>query len=410
MALDPSIEPSGGRTRPPTGLMSLDPAVEPSRKTTAPSARAASVATSLPPAQRADGTVPSAAEAALPGLFRPPEPVVQQRRRIQVAATGVGGIVLAVVTVVLWFANRPPPPKTGSVHFAVTDKATVTDHYLAGLPRLDLPDVAVVVARVVAPVARSLLPQGAPAPEVVLTRADEAVAFSTPDGRLVLSQGMLMTLSSQAELAALAAHLLAHQTRYHLDDAIDAEASALVPEVRAAVGSNMATPGGTRVATVDLWHTYSDAEEVEADAAAVIALRRANWDATALRTLWQRLEGGSPKPALVMRHPLTPARRAAIEAAEQLRLQGSDLVRGDAGRNNAVEYQAWVKDVIVPPAVVVTRAAGAPTTTTTTAATASEPVVTRTTTPVAALKVTRKELPPEPPAAPTPRSARDAND
>ena len=133
-------------------------------------------------------------------------------------------------------------------------------------------------------------------------------------------------LSSQAELAALAAHLLAHQTRYHLDDAIDAEAKVLVPEVRAAVGSNMATPGGTRVATVDLWHTFSDAEEMEADSAAIIALQRANWDATALRTLWQRLDGGSPKPALFKRHPLTPARLAAIEAAERLRLQGSDLV------------------------------------------------------------------------------------
>ena len=212
-------------------------------------------------------------------------------------------------------------------------------------------------------------------------------------------------LSSQAELAALAAHLLAHQTRYHLDDAIDAEAKVLVPEVRAAVGSNMATPGGTRVATVDLWHTFSDAEEMEADSAAIIALQRANWDATALRTLWQRLDGGSPKPALFKRHPLTPARLAAIEAAERLRLQGSDLVRGDAGRTNAVEYQAWIKDVIVPPVIVVTKAAAEPTTTTT------EPVVTRLTTPVAApAEVPKKEPVPEPPTAPTPRSARDAND
>ncbi len=405
MALDPSVEPSGGRTRPPTGLMSLDPPVEPSGKTKAPSAHAASVSTSLPSGMRDDGTPLSAAEAALPGLFRSPEQVVQQRRRIQIAATGVGGIVLAIVTLVLWLANRPPPPKTGSVHFAVTDKATVTHQYLAGLPRLDLADVAIVVTRVVAPVARSLLPKDAPAPEVVLTRDAEAVAFSTPDGRLVFSQGMLMSLSSQAELAALAAHLLAHQTRYHLDDAIDAEAKVLVPEVRAAVGSNMATPGGTRVATVDLWHTFSDAEEMEADSAAIIALQRANWDATALRTLWQRLDGGSPKPALFKQHPLTPARLAAIEAAERLRLQGSDLVRGDAGRTNAVEYQAWIKDVIVPPVIVVTKAAAEPTTTTT------EPVVTRLTTPVAApAAVPKKEPVPEPPTAPTPRSARDAND
>jgi predicted Zn-dependent protease len=103
-------------------------------------------------------------------------------------------------------------------------------------------------------------------------------------------------LSSQAELAALAAHLLAHQTRYHLDDAIDAEAKVLVPEVRAAVGSNMATPGGTRVATVDLWHTFSDAEEMEADSAAIIALQRANWDATALRTLWRRRRPSPSSP------------------------------------------------------------------------------------------------------------------
>jgi hypothetical protein len=410
MALDPSVEPSGGRTRPPTGLMSLDPPVEPSGKTKAPSARAASVSTSLPSGLRDDGTPLSAAEAALPGLFRPAEQVVQQRRRIQIAATGVGGIVLAVVTVVLWLANRPPPPKAGSVHFAVADKATVTHQYLAGLPRLDLPDVAIVVTRVVAPVARSLLPKDAPAPEVVLTRNAEAVAFSTPDGRLVFSQGMLMSLSSQAELAALAAHLLAHQTRYHLDDAIDAEAKVLVPEVRAAVGSNMATPGGTRVATVDLWHTFSDAEEMEADAAAIIALQRANWDATALRTLWQRLDGGSPKPALVRRHPLTPARLAAIEAAERLRLQGSDLVRGDAGRTNAVEYQTWIKDVIVPPVIVATKTAEEPTTTTTTTTTTTEPVVTRLTTPVASpAEGPKKEPVPEPPTAPTPRSARDAN-
>jgi len=426
MSLDPPVEPSSGRTLRPTGLMSLDPPVEPSNPTKrpdagkAPPARVASNPAlpipvddgppmaprkPLPTGLREDGTPLSAAEAALPSLFRTPEQVVQ-RRHIQIAATGMGGIVLAVVTVMLWLANRPPPPKTGSVHFAVADKATVSRQYVAGLARLELEDVAIVVARVIAPVARSLLPKDAPAPEVVLTRDTEAVAFSTPDGRLVFSQGMLMTLSSQAELAALAAHLLAHQTRYHLDDAIDAEAKVLVPEVRAAVGSNMATPGGTRVATVGLWHTFSDAEEQEADAAAVLALKRANWDATALRTLWQRLDSASPKLALVTRHPLTPARVAALEAAEQLRLQGSDLVGGDVGRTNSVEYQAQIKDVIVPPVVVAKAAAEEPATPTT-----SEPVVTRLTTPVAAPKEAPKKEPvPEPPAPPNPRSPRDAND
>lgn len=427
VSLDPPVEPSSGRTRRPTGLMSLDPPVEPSNPTKRPDAGKAPparVATTpalpvpvddgppmaprkpLPTGLREDGTPLSAAEAALPGLFRPPEQVVQ-RRRIQIAATGMGGIVLAVVTVMLWLANRPPPPKTGSVHFAVADKATVSRQYVAGLARLELEDVAIVVVRVIAPVARSLLPKDAPAPEVVLTRDTGAVALSTPDGRLVFSQGMLMTLSSQAELAALAAHLLAHQTRYHLDDAIDAEAKVLVPEVRAAVGSNMATPGGTRVATVGLWHTFSDVEEQEADAAAVLALKRANWDATALRTLWQRLDRASPKPALVTRHPLTPARMAALEAAEQLRLQGSDLVRGDVGRTNSVEYQAQIKDVIVPPVVVVAKGTAEEPATPTT----PEPVVTRLTTPVAAPKgAPKKEPVPEPPPPPTPRSPRDAND
>jgi hypothetical protein len=426
MSLDPPVEPSSGRTRRPTGLMSLDPPVEPSGPTkradgglpppmrtgshpsmSIPSGDGPPMAPRkpLPSGLREDGTPLGAAEAALPGLFKAPEPVAQ-RRRIQIAATGVGFIALAIATVVLWAANRPPPPRTGSVHFAVTDKATVTRQHLAGLARVDNADVAIIVTRIVTSVARNLVSKDAPPPEVVLTRDPEPVAFSTPDGRLVVSQGMLMTLSSQAELAALAAHLLAHQTRFQLDDAIDAEAKTLVPEVRAAIGSNMATPGGTRVATVGQWHTFSETEEQEADADAVLALKRANWDATAVRTLWQRLE--SAKPALVAHHPLTPGRITALETAEQLRLPGSDLVRGDVGRTNSVEYQAQIKDALAPPVVAkAPPAEPAPTSTTI----ASEPVATRLTTPVAAPKQAPKKQPaPEPPAPPTPSSPRDPND
>jgi len=176
-----------------------------------------------------------------------------------------------------------------------------------------LDDAAVVasVKRVGAALAPGI---GGPVDVVVVAEGDTVHGFALPDGTVVLTTGLLWRLGSDAELAAVIAHLRAHQRLGHVAAALE-EPPNLAERAATALARPKPGPDDTAVivavAAAAATHVEAHGHELDADADAADVLRAGGFDAGALRTALQRL---SPPTAFGRSHPSSPARVTALAA------------------------------------------------------------------------------------------------
>jgi len=134
-------------------------------------------------------------------------------------------------------------------------------------------------------------------------RSPEANAFALPGGQVFITTGMLDNTESEAELAAVLGHEIAHvdlrhcveryQYQYRLKKAGAPELGSLVEFAH-------------RLATLG----FSASQELEADAQGEALAIQAGYDPDALAALFERMKARLPQP------PLTAASTPAAEVAQ----------------------------------------------------------------------------------------------
>jgi len=158
-------------------------------------------------------------------------------------------------------------------------------------------------------------------------------AFAGPDGYIGIYSGLVTTSQSEAELAAVVAHEIAHVTQRHLMRAFEDQqrlsgpatalliaAAILGAQVDANLGA--AAIAGVQAATVQRQINFTRQNEEEADRVGITALAVAGFDPFAMPGFFQRLSKASRSyennaPDFLLTHPVTANRIAdALARAE----------------------------------------------------------------------------------------------
>jgi predicted Zn-dependent protease len=152
------------------------------------------------------------------------------------------------------------------------------------------------------------------APEPVVLRSQMANAFALPGGRVYLLSHLLTISESPDELAGVLSHELGHVAhRDGLRRLIrNGGTSFLVGLMFGDVtGSGAVLMAGRAVLSA----SYSRADEGKADAFAVTIMHGLGRPTAPLGALLQRITAGHAEPPALLRdHPLTPERKAMLEA------------------------------------------------------------------------------------------------
>ncbi len=218
-------------------------------------------------------------------------------------------------------------------------------------------DVNAAVAAVGAPIAKAMADalDERPVAFLVVKEPNVPQAFGLPEGTVVITAGMLNRLTTQAQLAALLAHTIAHQALGHIDAAIDGSVEADVA-VRAALAPPAAGSGelpainatnvaiAVAVAEAGVSAVNGPHSEAVADELAIDALRALGYETRALRSLI--VDGLAPMRRQhanwLAQHPDLPTRMRDLQ----------DLEDAEPGRKTGqAEYQALLAKLNPPAAV-----------------------------------------------------------
>jgi predicted Zn-dependent protease len=145
-------------------------------------------------------------------------------------------------------------------------------------------------------------------------------AYCMPGGRIMVYSGLIETLDvSDAELATVIAHEVAHALREHTRERVSrAYAQQLVLSGAAAVTgvSEGAANIANMVAEVTFQLPFSREQESEADQIGLELMARAGYDPRAAVTLWNKMasiEGAGGQPKFLSTHPAPKERIKDIE-------------------------------------------------------------------------------------------------
>jgi predicted Zn-dependent protease len=152
---------------------------------------------------------------------------------------------------------------------------------------------------------------------IVVLRSSIANAFAVPGGNVVVTTGLLRTLESPDELAAVIAHEHGHIRRGHVMRAIMRRLS-LGVLLGLVAGDHSALSGGLRAAGELGALSYSREHEREADDEAIVLLERCGASPLALADALDHIGRAAPSgvvPGFLSTHPAPAARRLHIRAA-----------------------------------------------------------------------------------------------
>ena len=151
-------------------------------------------------------------------------------------------------------------------------------------------------------------------------KTPELNAYCMPGGRIMVYSGLIEKLDvSDAELAAVIGHEIAHALREHTRERVSrAYAQQLVVAGAAAVtGVSEGTANlANMVAEVTFQLPFSREQESEADTIGLELMARAGYDPRAAVTLWNKMEGatqGGAPPKFLSTHPAAKERIKDIE-------------------------------------------------------------------------------------------------
>jgi len=161
----------------------------------------------------------------------------------------------------------------------------------------------------------------------LLLDSDEINAFAAPGGLILVTRGMVRCCENEDELAAVVAHEICHVEKKHGLSAIKqgrlTEAFSIIAAESAKQAGNDQLAALTREfegSVGDVVKTlttsgYSQAQERDADAAAVQLLRRAGYPANAMITMLQRMDkrlAGARGLGFAKTHPSARSRADAL--------------------------------------------------------------------------------------------------
>lgn len=154
-------------------------------------------------------------------------------------------------------------------------------------------------------------------------------AFALPGGNVGVHTGLLIAAQSEAELASVLAHEIAHVTQDHLARMVAAQSQTYWPTLAALALALLASRSNPNVAgaaiastqalTVQNQLNYTREFEREADRLGFEMLTRAGFDPRAMPAFFNRLQranriSDTNAPAYLRTHPLTSERIADMEA------------------------------------------------------------------------------------------------
>jgi len=150
-------------------------------------------------------------------------------------------------------------------------------------------------------------------------------AFAVPGGVIGVHNGAFLVATSEAELASVLSHELAHLSQRHFARGVEQQQKASVPTMAAMLGALVlaATAGGdagiaaltaTQAAALQNQLSFSRENEQEADRIGMSTLVGAGYDPNAFPTMFDnmqssmRFSSGRNIPEFLLTHPLTESR------------------------------------------------------------------------------------------------------
>ena len=155
--------------------------------------------------------------------------------------------------------------------------------------------------------------------QVHVLKSNDVNAWCMPGGKIAVYTGLIDQLqASDAELAAVIGHEIAHALREHTREQVSQKMAANIGlSVLAAVTGSQATAdlGGT-LTEVMFTLPNSRTHEIEADRMGVELAARAGYDPYAAVTLWEKMGrlGGGGQPEFLSTHPSASTRIADLKA------------------------------------------------------------------------------------------------
>lgn len=158
--------------------------------------------------------------------------------------------------------------------------------------------------------------------EFVVFQDNTPNAFALPGGKVGVNSGLFAITQSDAGLATVLAHEIAHVTSNHADARIRNQSTiGLGASVLGAIiggeSADTATRALSGVGNVAFGLTFSRAQELEADRIGTIFMARAGYDPEEAVAMWQRFAAynnaqGSQGAEFLRTHPLNETRIAAL--------------------------------------------------------------------------------------------------
>lgn len=159
--------------------------------------------------------------------------------------------------------------------------------------------------------------------EVHVIGQDEVNAWCMPGGKIAVYTGLIQRIQpSDAELAAIIGHEMAHALREHSREQVSQKmATSLGLSVLTAItGVQSVSDLGSSLSEVMFELPNSRTHESEADLIGVELAARAGYDPRAAVTLWQKmaaLEQGRSQPEFLSTHPSSSTRIADLQAISE---------------------------------------------------------------------------------------------
>ncbi|WP_018968795.1 M48 family metallopeptidase [Rubritalea marina] len=154
-------------------------------------------------------------------------------------------------------------------------------------------------------------------------------AFALPGGKVGIHTGMFKITQTDAGLAAVVGHEIAHVTSNHAGKRQTQQIGLLIGAIALdQVVKNQGASGGERaavaagygaVSTLGLALPYSRSHELEADKVGAIYMARAGYDPRDAVKMWRRFEAynvkqGRSQPEFLSTHPLDQTRISALQS------------------------------------------------------------------------------------------------
>ena len=183
--------------------------------------------------------------------------------------------------------------------------------------------------------------------EIVVVDNPQINAFAVPGGVIGVHNGLLLHTRSEAELAAVLGHELAHLQQKHFERRLEQARRRTLPTLAGLLAGVLlaATSNGeaalaalysTQAAVIEALLRYSREHELEADRFGMAILAAAGIEADAVPGMFERLQAEfryrSQPPEFLLTHPVTERRIAESRSlARQYRTQGP---APDSGREH----------------------------------------------------------------------------